>query len=430
MRRLTGAWAARLAVAIVSLLHVPPCAWAANPPSADYEKCVSADWPTIDDAEARVNFCSRALRSGRLKPDEIANARLARGVGRYILGDKVIATEDYQEALRHYDQAIDPRSPDALNLYRRGIALEGMGETDKALQDLSAAIKAAPQRALSYLDRGVLLATRMRAFERAIADFNRTLELDPKNVPALIARGSTYSDLGQFGRAIADFGRAIDLSPQNSEAFRKRALARSRSGQENEALTDYTAALRINPRNTYALTGRAGLEASLGHSDLAIVDLDAAIAINADDAVSFYNRGYARYALEDYVRALADYDVAIALNPKIARAYNNRCLVRAIIGKDLVRALDDCDMALKLAPFNIDVRATRGFVFLKLGDPELALHEYDLVLERDPNRALALYGRGIALVAIGKRAEGEGEKAAGLVLDGEVADSFAKFGLQ
>lgn len=57
------------------------------------------------------------------------------------------------------------------------------------------------------------------------------------------------------------------------------------------------------------------------------------------------------------------------------------------------------------------------------------LRAYALVLERDPNKALALYGWGIALVAMSKKAEGKNEKAAGLVFDGEVADSLAKFGL-
>jgi tetratricopeptide (TPR) repeat protein len=421
---------AQLAAAAV-LMALPQVVSAANPVvPADYDACVGGAWPTVDDAEARSTSCSKALQSGKLSLDEVANARLTRGVARYILGETLIAGEDYQDALRHYSQVIDPQRPDALLLYRRGVAHEGMGETDKALEDFTAAIKAAPERPLAYLERGVLLATRMRSFERAIADLNRTLELDPRNVTALIVRGTVQGELAQFGRAIADFDSAIRLAPRNSEAFQKRALARSRLGQDKEALDDYAAALRINPQNAYALTGRAGLEASRGQFALAIADLDAAIKINPGDAAAFYNRGYGRFAMGDYDRATEDYGLAIALDPRMSRAYANRCLVRAIVGRDLVRALDDCDTALKLAPLNLDIRATRGFVFLKLGDPQLALNEYNAVLERDPNRALALYGRGLALIGIGKKSDGERERAAGLALDPEVADSFSKFGLK
>ena len=429
------AWAWR-ALAVVSglaiawsLQSVPP-ARAADPVAADYDACVQGAWPTVDDAEARIATCSKALQSLKLPPDEVALARLTRGVARYALGDTIIASDDYQKALQHYDQAIDPRSPDALLLYRRGIAREGTGQTDKALEDFSNAIKAAPQRAVAYLDRGVLLATRMRAFERAVGDFNRVLELDHDNVAALIARGSADSELGQYGRAQADLDRAIALAPNSSDAYQRRALARSRAGQEKAALEDYDTALRLNPQNANALNGRAALEAAQGRYDLAIVDLDASIAINAQNPMAFYNRGYARFALQQYDRAIEDYNVAIALDPRMARAFNNRCLVRAITGKDLVRALNDCDTALELTPLNLDVRATRGFVFLKLGDPQLALNEYNILLERDPNRALALYGRGLALVAAGKKADGERDKAAGLALDPAVADNFAKYGLK
>ncbi len=429
-RAFRPAWRWRaLALASCWFLQTLPSAQAADPVAADYDTCVRGAWPTVDDAEARIASCSRALQSLRLPPEEVALARLTRGVARYALGDRVIASDDYQKALQHYDQAIDPRSPDALLLYRRGIAREGTGQMDKALEDFSNAIKAAPQRAVAYLDRGVLLATRMRAFERAVGDFNRVLELDRDNVAAMVARGSAYSELGQYGRAQADLDHAIALAPRSSDAYQRRALARRRAGQEKAALGDYATSLRLNPQNTNALNGRAALEASEGRFDLAIVDLDAAIAMNAENPTSFYNWGYAHFARQEFDKAIADYNLAIALDPRMARAFNNRCLVRAITGKDLVRALNDCDTALELTPLNLDVRATRGFVFLKLGDPQLALNEYNILLERDPNRALALYGRGLALIAAGKTAEGEREKAAGLALDPKVADNFAKYGL-
>jgi Tfp pilus assembly protein PilF len=111
-------------------------------------------------------------------------------------------------------------------------------------------------------------------------------------------------------------------------------------------------------------------------------------------------------------------------------AYNNRCLTRGILGVDLVRALGDCDTALKLMPLNLDVRTTRGFIFLKLGDPRLALHEYDAVLELDPKKPLAFYGRGLARIAIGETRQGEGDKAAALILDPEVAQAFTDLGVK
>ena len=64
-----------------------------------------------------------------------------------------------------------------------------------------------------------------------------------------------------------------------------------------------------------------------------------------------------------------------------------------------------------------------------LGDPALALNEYNAALERDPNRAIALYGRGLAKIRTGDIKGGEGDQAAARTLDPEVKQQFASYGL-
>lgn len=408
-----------------------PAAAPAGPSVAQlYDDCVRGAWPTIKDAEARAAACSKALGTRQLKPAEIALARLTRGIARTMLGDKALAAEDYSEALKHYDGVIDPKNPDALNLYRRATSLHAVGETDRALSDYNDAIRVDPNNSLVYLGRGVLLATRKRAYDRAIEDFDKVLVLQPDNVDALIARGNAYSQLGDNGRALADLDRAIALAPDNAQAYVVRGLANNRRGQKQLAMQDYDAALQRAPRYPQALANRAALYAEERKYDLALRDLDASISSDPDNPVAYYNRGYAHFAKHDYDKALADYDAAIKLDPTMGLAYNNRCLIRAITGKDLVAGIQDCDTAQKLLPLNLDVRDTRGFIFLKLGDPRLALNEYNAALDVDPNRPLALYGRGIARIMTGQTREGEGDKAAALTLDPEVAEQFAIYGLK
>ncbi len=419
-------WAICLPVALAALALDA----AAKTPSEYYAECVRGAWPTIDDAEKRAAACSKALQSKALQPDEVALARLTRGAARYALGGKLVAGDDYRQALQHYEAIVDPRNPDALNLYRRGASYGGLGQPERALADYTQAIRLDPRRTVAYLDRGVLLAATARAYGRAIDDFNRVLELEPDNVSALIARASAYSQLGSQGVAIADLDRAIALQPTASLAFYHRGTVRSRLGEMGLALRAYDQAIRLTPENAAALISRAGLMSSEGHYDEAIRDLDNAIEVQPESANAFYNRGYAYFSKGNFAKATQDYSFAITLDPNMANAYNNRCLARAVAGRDLVRALADCDTAHILAPLSLDVHATRGFVFLKLGDPELALHEYNTVLELDPNRAAALYGKGLALIAIGKNVEGKREQAAALALDPEAADFFARYGLK
>lgn len=395
---------------------------------AFFDKCVRGGFPTLDNAEQRNVDCSRAIQSRELSPDDLALARLIRGAARAALGDKVMAADDYTEALKRYDSLIDSRSPDALNLFRRAAAEEALGNSEKALDLYDQAIRLDPKAPMAFLARGVLLAGRKRAYERAIADFDKVLALEPDNVQALIRRGDAYGQLGDTARGLADLDRAIALAPGYSQGYFHRGLLRNRNNELQAALGDYDAAVQRGPRNVGALTSRAAIYSLERKLDLALRDLDAAIAIDAKNPNAYFNRGFARFAKGEYEKAIADYTSAIHLDEKFGLAYNNRCLALAVVGRELPKALADCDEALKLMPLNLDVRDTRGFVYLKLGDPALAAHDYNAALGKDPNRATALYGLGLAKIRMGDLKGGEGDQAAARTIDPEVEKQFIPFG--
>src|SRR5260370_8441061 len=102
-----------------------------------------------------------------------------------MLGKTVASSEDYLEALKPYDGAIDPTHPDALDFFRRATAEQGLGQTDKALADYDSAIRLDPKNPLAYLGRGTLLATRARNYRRAIRDFTPPLQIHPATPPPL-----------------------------------------------------------------------------------------------------------------------------------------------------------------------------------------------------------------------------------------------------
>jgi tetratricopeptide (TPR) repeat protein len=356
-------------------------------------------------------------------------ARLTRGIARTAIGDKALAGEDYVEAVQRYDRLIDPNNPESLALYRRAVALDASGQIDKAMEDYSAAIKADPKSSLAFLGRGVLLAVRKRAYDRAIEDFDKVLVIEPDNVEALVSRGDAFGQLGDLGRAMADLNRAVALAPDKPTVLVARGQIESRRGNLAGAARDYEAALKIDPRYTGALINLAAIRAMQGTPGAAVELLDQAITIDRRNPLAFYNRGYAEFALKQYDKAIADYGSAIEIDPGMGLAYNNRALSRAVAGSDLVAALADSDQALKLLPLNLEVRDTRGFIYLKLGDPALALNEYNAALTIDPNRALSLYGRGLARIGTGDAA-GKGDQEAARTINPEVANDFSIYGLK
>jgi tetratricopeptide (TPR) repeat protein len=107
------------------------------------------------------------------------------------------------------------------------------------------------------------------------------------------------------------------------------------------------------------------------------------------------------------------------------RVSTARCLTRMVVGRELAEAISECDEALKLQLDNVWTRETCGFVFLKLGEMDVALREYDTALRSDPNRPFALYGRGLVRVANGDVNNGETDKAAARALMPGIDREFA-----
>ena len=243
-------------------------------------------------------------------------------------------------------------------------------------------------------------------------------------------RGVAEGGSGEFDKGFADLNRAIELSPEFARAYYYRGVLFSIRGSADRALADYTTALRLDVKSAEAYVARAAIYAQIGQQDKAIADLTEAIKLVPNAAGPYYNRGYSYFAKGQYDRAIADYSEAIKLNPRMAVAYNNRCLTRGVVGKDLTDALRDCDEALKLQPGNMDAHDTRGFIYLKLGDFPVSINEYNASLQADPNRARALYGRGLAKTKSGDKQGGSADMAAAVKIAPKVAEDFARFGMK
>ena len=61
----------------------------------------------------------------------------------------------------------------------------------------------------------------MKDNKREIADFDKAIELDPKNAAAYFSRGTTKPEMHDYKEAIADFDKAIELDPENIDHYRE-----------------------------------------------------------------------------------------------------------------------------------------------------------------------------------------------------------------
>lgn len=155
-----------------------------------------------------------------------------------------------------------------------GAALFGIGKVDEAMAHYDRAIELSPVYAEAYYNRGSACAEQ-GAYERAVADFTRALELRPKDAVALNNRGNAHLTLGKYDAAIADYTAAIKIRPEYAEGYNNRGFAFGRAGDVIAALRDLDRAIELNPGYAQAYGNRAAAHFSLTHYDKARVDIDA-----------------------------------------------------------------------------------------------------------------------------------------------------------
>jgi tetratricopeptide (TPR) repeat protein len=107
------------------------------------------------------------------------------------------------------------------------------GNIAKSIEDFNEALKLAPNFAEAYLDRGYAYY-RLREYDRGIADCTKVISLEPDNKVAYTYRGLMWArkvtsrrDMDTINKAIADFEKAIQIDPDFAPAIKEYARFRA-----------------------------------------------------------------------------------------------------------------------------------------------------------------------------------------------------------
>ena len=275
----------------------------------------------------------------------------ARGWTKYLLGQIVTDRKNtgetewyYQSAIADSDVAIELATADkdsSAAYHTRGAARAALGDYDKAIADFDAAIRLNPETAINYLDRG-LAKEALGEIDAAKADFEAAAQKNGDLAENYYKEGRGKNDGRAYEAAIASFDRALRLNPEYTSVYSNRAFSQNVLGgrelrRENPekakyylrgAIADCTEAIRLSPKYTWAYNSRGLAKYRLGQSEAdcgnseaaekhyhaAIADLDTAIELNPKHVKAHRNRGYVKEKLGQQAAAEADFEKAKALD--------------------------------------------------------------------------------------------------------------------
>ncbi|MCL2231703.1 MAG: tetratricopeptide repeat protein [Treponema sp.] len=244
--------------------------------------------------------------------------------------------------------------------------------------------------------------SKLGEYEKAIDNFSKAIEINPRNIQAYLDRGVTRCLLGDYEHAaLEDLWDSIDLNPlrlakknEQSRAFLKnleysgihdltlilaeslnaRGAAYFKAKYYDEAFNDFDEAIKYTPNKYQLYIHRGAVNSEFWHYEEAVADYTEALRLQPDFALAYSYRANAYIDMDKYEEAIADYDKKFSMVPGSACEYINRALCYARL-HDKPRAIRDAETALSLEPSNQEVIDCRDGIFREMEEYESTLVE-------------------------------------------------------
>lgn len=153
--------------------------------------------------------------------------------------------------------------------------------------------------------------------ERAMADYNAALRIQPDLSPALVNRAWLYMARSDYAAAMPDLDKAISIphTANKSRAYYYRGFGFLKLKQPERALDDLNFALGTDPGNADAYFSRGEALQALKRYDLALRDYDEAARRSPKDAGGIVGRASVFEETGRHEEALLAYDRALRREP-------------------------------------------------------------------------------------------------------------------
>ncbi len=280
--------------------------------------------------------------------------------------------------------------------------------TDNQIGHYQLLLKRNPQNARAYHGLGDALVRKAREtgdpsyFNRAEEALKKSLEIAPQNAGALRHLAYVFYSRHEFAPAAVHARKAIELNAEDSDSYGVLGDALLETGQYAEAQAAYAYMIDLD-ESLYSYSRLAGLKSARGDVTGALADLERAIEIGKATkqpaesiAWTEWQLGAEYFAQGDLPSAEANYRRSLESYPNYYRALAGMAQVRAAQKKyDEAVALYQKAIAILPMP---EYAAALGEVFEKIGKPEQARRQYELVEYIGKLNALnqALYNRELA----------------------------------
>jgi tetratricopeptide (TPR) repeat protein len=283
-----------------------------------------------EDEEAKISDLNQAIK---IDPNNMDAIRVRAAY--YLQNDET------EEAVKDINSWLDSGQGTTANYVAVARSLMAMGTKfdDKlksaAIEIMDKAIENDPESPLPYTVRAQInvLADNL---DDAIDDATSALNLDDKNIGALLLRATIYSEKLKLDEALADINKVLDLEPLLVQGIQMRGMILSQQEKFGKAIEDIRLLAESDPSNQFLQRQLAMLYNANDEPTEAIKIYDKLLKYNSPDqwedksnpkkmvfisrrAASLRGRGDARLSTGEHQLAVEDYNEALKLGEELRK---------------------------------------------------------------------------------------------------------------
>jgi tetratricopeptide (TPR) repeat protein len=252
-------------------------------------------------------------------------------------------------------------------------------------------ILASPRDPFAYLMRG-MARFEIDDLDRAFADVEEAIRLQPTYVPALVERAYLWQCRNRLDLALADANQAIQLDSQNSYAYVERGVFHFGTKEYGKALRDFDHALRLGSRASVVHLCKGMIHLERGEGEPAIAEFNTAIRIDPRRLDAYTGLATVYLLRSDSKKALEVFDHAVLVDPRSPDAHEARAVYFLSHGKN-DKALEDLNEAVRLDPASASRLRVRARVWFEKQDFDQTLSDLNAAIRLEPNDVEAQQGR-------------------------------------
>ncbi len=182
--------------------------------------------------------------------------------------------------------------------------------------------------------------------------YKHMLSLAPNSVPLYGNLGNAYGQLGRHEEAVEELKRALSIDPNDADTYYNLGVTYINLNRYQQAIESFEQAIRFKPDYADAYYGLGSAYSALSRSEEEIEVCNRAVKLKPDFADAYIGLGGAYGKLGRYGEAIEAYRQAVKIRPK-----------------------------------DVAARFGLGLALFKNGDRDLALQQYEILKQLDPDAA-------------------------------------------